>query len=990
MGARGSKRVSLSARVALGAGVVASATVVMLGPCAPWLVDHLADGVRIWRLGRIDVDGVRGPSIAQLAAARVRLSDDEGVWLEAHNVSASWTPFELFAGAVHVAKGEAEQITILRKPRLSPSKKGGGSLDVALDDIRIARLDIEDDAVGEAGRFSGALALEVRDLSVKRLDAQLIREDSTADRAVIAYRAAPYHLDVDITSAPGAIFARALGVGEHGLSSSALGDGDETSGETYGDIVIGRAQVAVAHLAWTAQDWRGEARALLDALPMLAPFKKRFGAWASVHAQGRRRGDFTLHAESPNLSVDAQGALARGLKLNGAAQVTAETHSISAIAPEAPFSFGAAGFRGSYRREGKARILEGELDARELNVLGRRVRMRGPVRAELNSERFELTGEARADEAAPALFRNGLLTTSFFVARREGRFSLTRARLTSDALSLDAQGWARPGDGEFSGAWRVKKLEELVAVVHGAASGRWSAQAAPARRVWTAGADGHGEGVAGPDAFVAHLLGGAPRLGGSFVFDREGILVERAQVDGRQTRIGARGRIRGGVVDLALETSARGPVRVGGADIKGVVDATGRLSGRIEAPSVAMRAQLATLDIAGAVFTAPRIDFALAPEGASYRGRVDATARYAGQDFTAASDVAITRTDLAFPTLRARLAALEGEGEARFDARGAHARLMVNGDASGLAPNVSGAVTGEFTLLPQGVMASAEIANGRIGDIAVREARFTASGPFEDMRAQLDMRGALRRAALTFAGEARLSQDQRARALSIEGSGSLAGAAFVTRAPIDARWDGAVFTSGLDVAFGEGGVRIDWRDDGRHVAGAVAIDNAPIAPLAAIWGERAEGRVDGSAHVTGNGGLAGEADFTLADARFAGRTRGRITGRVTAGLTPHDLEVSVDAHSSDGLSVRFAGAAPVETSLAPLRVARARTRRTRALVTRWAGGKPVGELTSSRSSAQGRGERGGRHHVRRWPDQRQRRNFAYRRALRRQALGGQA
>ena len=83
-----------------GAALVLSSAALALGPGAAWIVDQFADGQRVWRLGRIQIDGVSGAWLGELRAAHVTLEDAEGVWLEAENVALDWRPLALLGGGV--------------------------------------------------------------------------------------------------------------------------------------------------------------------------------------------------------------------------------------------------------------------------------------------------------------------------------------------------------------------------------------------------------------------------------------------------------------------------------------------------------------------------------------------------------------------------------------------------------------------------------------------------------------------------------------------------------------------------------------------------------------------------------------------------------------------------------------------------------------------------------------------------------------------------
>ena len=61
---------------AAGGAFVATGLGVAVGPAAPWMVERL-DGQRIWRLGRIDIDGVSGGWLGALHADHVTIEDDD-------------------------------------------------------------------------------------------------------------------------------------------------------------------------------------------------------------------------------------------------------------------------------------------------------------------------------------------------------------------------------------------------------------------------------------------------------------------------------------------------------------------------------------------------------------------------------------------------------------------------------------------------------------------------------------------------------------------------------------------------------------------------------------------------------------------------------------------------------------------------------------------------------------------------------------------------
>src|SRR5690606_22456461 len=136
----------------------------------------------------------------------------------------------------------------------------------------------------------------------------------------------------------------------------------------------------------------------------------------------------------------------------------------------------------------------------------------------------------------------------------------------------------------------------------------------------------------GDPAVIGQLLGRAPALDARLTHENHGVTVEHARIDGAQLRAAATGRIVSGVASLALEASARGPLNLGGAEITGAVDATGRLEGRLARPALNMRAALSSFSAGGVDVNQPVVDFALAPTArGTYAGRASAEGQALGQ-----------------------------------------------------------------------------------------------------------------------------------------------------------------------------------------------------------------------------------------------------------------------------------------------------------------------------------------------------------------------
>src|SRR5690606_26895506 len=149
-----------------------------------------------------------------------------------------------------------------------------------------------------------------------------------------------------------------------------------------------------------------------------------------------------------------------------------------------------------------------------------------------------LEADLRAPARTAPIFTRARLRTEMSFDRRRGRFELSRAQLTSDALDMQAQGWTNRSDGEFAGEWRVNTLAAFSRDMQGQIGGRWRAFAqnlAPARG-WTVTIQGAGERVGGAPQIVPQLLGSSPRLDARLRAENGGLTISHARIDGAKLR----------------------------------------------------------------------------------------------------------------------------------------------------------------------------------------------------------------------------------------------------------------------------------------------------------------------------------------------------------------------------------------------------------------------------------------------------------------------
>jgi translocation and assembly module TamB len=408
---------------AAGAALIAAGAGIGLGPAAPWVVDNFADGARVWRLGRINVDGVSGGWLGNLRAEHITIADDDGIWIEVRDVALDWRPHYILAGGVRLNDVRAASIVIHRQPTLLPARPpSGASFDIRIGALHVDAIDLAEPVVGAAAAFTADLALTIDSKALEHFDFTLTRTDSDADRVIARYGAdEDFALHVDAVSAPGGVIARLLGIADEGVRATANGAGDAQTGSAEYQADIGGAELLAGQINWTPREWRIESTAQLDRLPALQTIARRIGPSVVLNAHGAFAGAFEAHAETPFLALDLEGELDEDGALDGPAQLVATTERLSDIARESPFELGAARLEGELRRARGTTAIRGTLDAQTIEALGQRARLAGPVEASLNADRFALNADLRAPADTAPLFTQARLRTALAYDRQRRR-----------------------------------------------------------------------------------------------------------------------------------------------------------------------------------------------------------------------------------------------------------------------------------------------------------------------------------------------------------------------------------------------------------------------------------------------------------------------------------------------------------------------------------------------------------------------------------------
>jgi translocation and assembly module TamB len=907
----GWRRVALAA--VLGATGIGALAALGVGPLAPALVDHFADGAKVWRLGRLELDGVSGGSLGDLRIARATLRDEDGIWLEAENLRLAWRPFALLDRRVDVVAARAESIEVLRRPQLSAPGPDNGDFAVRLATVEIGALDLAEGVAGAAASFtfSGALAARGADIGTARLD--LARRDGGAERMSLSWtNGETARLDAHLDAPEGSALAALIGAPAEATASGERGN-YALAAEIAG------AEAAHARLSSSRQGWRLDARADLSAAPALADISSVIGTGATLSASGAPLTDagapFTARLESARIAVDVAGALTRGFELArpADANATLDGRVIGLDGGRLELSGRLSAGQDRLAFRGQARALA-------LAQAGVAVSGEGDGHARLDRRGFSFMARlvdlepSSGPDQAQAMLKGASLSIEGGRPRAGPGFEIDRLEIDGPKLSLSGRGAITGPRPEIGGVWRVKDLSIVLDDWRGAAAGRWQmggAEGAP----WTLDLEGRGENVRADGEVAAQLIGASPTIDARLVL-ADAILVRSARLSSPRLRAGATGAIRDDIAMLSLEASARGPLKIADARLDGAADWIGRASGPLAALTIAGSARLPTAEIGGLTLSNARVDVTLRPRGAP--GAIALDAAIPGGQLVANAQLRVDGETLALDDLIFDYAGIGGSGRALFGPRGAEAAARF----AGASPAILGgaAISGRLDASPDGqIDAAAEASGGALAEAGVERLTLSGSGPFE----QLAFRGDARGPGLSARARGTLSQEGEALLFRVEGGGAIDGAPFRLVSPASICILRGRIDADADLALGDGRATLRLRDDGRLFAASARLDALPLAPLSRFAGEELSGSADGAMQLSaGPSGVAGEADIRFDDLSLAARAREPIDAVLRATLLNGRLEARGTATSASGLSAALSAEGRVLTTASPLRIAR--------------------------------------------------------------------
>jgi translocation and assembly module TamB len=957
------KRKRTAAEIVLGVLLIGAiaVTVLMVGarygvllPQARFLIEAGANGLKVGRLGRLQIEGLSGDIWRDVSVQKLTIRDEGGVWLEADNVHMSWRYGDLLKRKFYASAISAETVKVLRRPTLTAKGKDTGlPVSFHIGGAK-ARVELTPAFSYERGVYDLDLNLDIERNGDQRGQVRAASVLHPGDHLYVDYdvaKARPLEFLVDAEEARGGALAGALGLPSNQAFTLKVAAGGSVAAGRFGAVAgSGRLEPLRAQGDWSKEGGVVAGRVSFTASSLTAPYARRIGPAASFVLAGRRAGvdlfalDGRVAAE--NLTLRARGLADVGARKLGpqGLDLTAETATLSQMI-DGP-DLGRTRIAGRLTQAGPQARPEwrfagtGTVSAASFGGYGL-AQASGPVEIAEKAGQWDVktslagAGGRGAGFVAAAL---GAAPKARFDGSRlaDGRLLMRELKVSGAGLNLEATGSrGLLGGLTFKGKAAVSNLAAARAGAAGSVDANWSAAQAKAGQPWTVSLDARGDRFAIGYPELDRLLGAKPQLKAEASFKDRRLAIGSAQLTGAAMRASSAGILAAdGGLTFKLDWSAEGPFRAGPVEIAGKAKGSGAITGTLAQPRADLIADLAEIDV-------PRLPLRDAHLTLSFLQKPDGSSGMAALTATSGFGPARARADFRFPAGGLELTGLS------VDAGGVKASgsLSLRNNAPSAA-NLEVAVTRGAVLDAGRVSGTVKIADAAGGPltglnlavenarlpgstVTIHSARLTADGPLARLpyviRGDGVSEGAIGGGKWSLDGRGVLADAKPGYAASFEGLGKLGGRDLHTVEAAQVRFGGPEQSARLRLAASDGG-RIDL--DGRLSDAGTDI-RAQVTGLGlGLVDEDLAGRTDARLVLQGRGSrLDGTLEAKLSGARARGSAAASgIDGRLSGKLSGDSLSMTLAATNAQGLNANGTLVLPAEASAAPFRVAIARER----------------------------------------------------------------
>jgi translocation and assembly module TamB len=918
----------------------------VLLPQARLLIEAGANGVKVGRLGRLEIEGLSGDIWRDVRVRKVTLRDEGGVWLEADNLHMTWHYLDLLRRDFHADTLDVQALKVLRRPTLT-AKGADTGLPVSFRiDRAHARVEMLPAFSYERGVYDLDFVIDVARSGDQRGTVRAASVLHPGDYLNVDFDLAktrPLLVRIDGEEAQGGALAGSLGLpAKAPFLVEVTAGGTLSNGRFTAFANSGPVQALKAVGSWDKDGGVARGVVSLTASGLTGSYARRFGPRASFVLAGQRAGpelfalDGRVASENLGLRVEGLGDLGRRRIGPQGLAVAVETQGLSRIVggPD----MGPARLVGRVTEGKPGWRFAGSVAVSRLGLPAYGLaQVTGPIEVAENAGQWDVKAHVAGAGGRGA----GLLAAALGGAPKaaldgarltDGRLLLRNLQVSGAGLKIEATGGrGLLGGLAFKGKAAVSNLAAARAGAGGSAAATWSAGQGKAGQPWTFSVDARGDKLATGYAEIDRLLGGRPQLKVQANLQGRRLAVGSASLIGTALSASTAGVLApDGGLTFKLDWSAEGPFHAGPVEIAGKAKGSGAITGTLAAPRADLLADLAEIDVPRLPLTGAHLtlSFLRKPDGSSGMAALTATSAYGPA--RARADFRFLAGGLDLTGLSVDAGGVRASGSLALRSRApsaANLEVAVTRGAFLDAGRVAGTVKiAEAAGSPRaGLNLTAENVRLIGSSVTVRTAKVTADGPLDRLPFVTQASGASAGGAWSLNGRGVLSDAKPGYLATFDGQGRLGGRGLRTLETAQVRFGGPERSARLKLAASDGG-RIDL--DGR-LSDAGADVRAQVAGLTlGLLDEDLAGRADATLTLQGRGAaLNGALEAKLTGARGRGTpTASGVDGVVHGKLTPQSLALDMTAANAQGLSADASVLLPAEASAVPFRVAIARER----------------------------------------------------------------
>lgn len=308
---------TLAIVLTLAAALTGVAVVILTGQTGRDVVEQLLDDRTISRYGRLQASGLSGNILDDLSIETLTLEDEDGVWLEIHDLRLDWSVLPALSRQIEIETLTAGEVIIYRRPVLSPPQPSSPAprFQLTISQLGLEQIDLREAVPGGPALLtaSGNLIRQNRDWS---FDLDVIRTDQPGDELFLSGQLGrQLELDARLDASGEGPITALLGISGASLSVTSEVSGDRNGGDGQMIAVIGNRELASGTINW--DETAARLNAQLDAEPwpgldtvktiLNGPASLELGLPLAPGPQVRFQLDqLTLDLESPGLTAAVQ------------------------------------------------------------------------------------------------------------------------------------------------------------------------------------------------------------------------------------------------------------------------------------------------------------------------------------------------------------------------------------------------------------------------------------------------------------------------------------------------------------------------------------------------------------------------------------------------------------------------------------------------------------------------------------------------------------